>query len=129
MYLRFEIDKIDEDSGRNMGIFMAMEELQYDDMLYDYEKELADEIYKWFGRNLRVPTVQSSESNKYKKSGAISWFKSTAITHISKMRLYCSILEAHDVSVNQIITERPGNIVYEDKYQVAAIPFKDTFNP
>ncbi len=26
-----------------------------------------------------------------------------------------------------LINERPGKIVYEDEYQIVAIPFKDTF--
>ena len=68
--------------------------------------------------------MQSSHS----KPGSISWFKSSAIKYIHKMREYSQILESHDVLVIQITTERPGNIVYEDEHQIAAIPFSDTFN-
>jgi len=65
--------------------------------------------------------------NDYSKPQAISWFRSSALKHISKMREYAEILQSHDVQVKQLVTERPGKIVYEDQYQIAAIPFQDTF--
>ncbi len=96
-------------------------------MIMSYEQELEKEIYTWFKKNLRAPKVQASKSNYYSKPGAISWFKQSAVKHIDKMRQYGQILEAHDIYINQISTDRPGNIVYEDKFQIAALPFNDTF--
>lgn len=127
MYLRFEIDEKDDISGREKGIFMAMDILLEDGALYEYEKELEKEIYAWFKKNLKVPKFQSSKSGYHAKPRSISWFKSSAKEHIDKMRQYAQILESHDLSVKQITTERPGNIVYEDAHQIAAIPFNDTF--
>ena len=127
MYLRFEIDEKDEISGREKGIFMAMDILLENGSLYDYEQEVEKEIYAWFKKNLKVPKVQSSKSGYHVKAMSISWFKDSAVEHINKMRQYAQILESHDFSVKQKITERPGNIVYEDEYQIAAIPFNDTF--
>jgi hypothetical protein len=127
MYIRFVIDTRHGESGRNMGLFMAMERLHQDKLLYGYEIELEEEIYQWFRKNLKVPRVLSAgSSNHYRKPGAISWFRSTAVEHIDKMRQYAQILEAHGVSVSQVTTERPGKILYEDEYQIAAIPFRDT---
>lgn len=127
MFLRFEIEEKDQDSGHKMGLFSAMGELVHDGVLYEYEIDLEKEIYSWFKENLKVPRVQASDSAYYAKPGAISWFKNSAIDHIDKMRQYAQILDAHGVSVLQVKTDRPGNIVYEDKYQIAAIPFNDTF--
>ena len=127
MFLRFEIEETDLDSGRKMGLFSAMGELVQDGILYDYEIELEQEIYSWFKKNLKVPRVQASNSAYYSRPDAISWFKSSAVEHIDKMRQYAQLLDAHGVLVLQVKTERPGNIVYEDKYQIAAIPFNDTF--
>lgn len=104
-----------------------MDMLYDNDSLYNYEEELEQKIYDWFKKNLKVPKVHSSNSNQYAKPLSISWFKSSAAEHIEKMRQYTQILEAHNVRVKQISTERPGKIVYEDDYQVAAIPFSDTF--
>jgi len=36
------------------------------------------------------------------------------------------ILEAHGIVIDVIRTDRPGYIVYEDEFQIAAEPFKDT---
>ena len=74
-----------------------------------------------------IPKEQASTSNYYSKPNSISWFKTTASEHIEKMRQYIQILQSHNVTVNQVITERPGNIVYEDEHQIAAVPFNDTF--
>ncbi|MBL4673323.1 MAG: hypothetical protein JKX81_13780 [Arenicella sp.] len=127
MYLRFVIPENDEESGREMGVFTAGGILNDSGQLYDYEIKIRKQILTWFTNNLEVPDVQASASNYYSKPNAISWFKSSASTHISKMREYIEILKAHDIHVTQLVTERPGKIVYEDEHQVAAIPFKDTF--
>ena len=42
------------------------------------------------------------------------------------MRECQRILEAHGIVVEMLVTQRPGYIVYEDAYQVAAYPFADT---
>lgn len=127
MYLRFEVDEKDEVSGREKGIFIAMDMLLENGSLYEYEQEIEKEIYAWFKKNLKVPKVQSSKSGYHAKPRSISWFKSSATEHIAKIRQYALILETHDMTVKQMTTERPGNIVYEDEYQIAAIPFNDTF--
>ena len=36
------------------------------------------------------------------------------------------ILETYDVAVDVLRTKRPGYVVYEDQYQVAAEPFSET---
>ncbi|MGH1472585.1 MAG: hypothetical protein ACRBCS_15495 [Cellvibrionaceae bacterium] len=95
--------------------------------LYEYEQDIEKEVYAWFKKNLKVPKVQSSKSGYHVKPRSISWFKASATEHIEKMRQYVQILESHDMPVKQINTERPGNIVYEDEHQIAAIPFNDTF--
>ena len=89
--------------------------------------KLETEIYNWFKKNLSVPHVQSSSSNHYAKPKAISWFKDSAKDHIEKMRQYAQILESHDYPIKQLLTDRPGKVLYEDEFQIAAIPFGDTF--
>ena len=126
MYVRFVIKVNDERSGRNKGLFMAMGELKDNNELFSYEKDIQKNICKWFDENLDASKVQSSESNHYTKPHAISWFKSSATEHINKMREYAQILEAHDVSVIQLNTERPGKVVYEDEYQMEIVPAGDS---
>jgi hypothetical protein len=127
VYIRLVIDKNDEDSGRKMGLFMAMQELRESNGLYDYEEELVKELHHWFDLYLEAPPIQASESNYYSTPMAISWFKSSATKHISKMREFGQILDTHGIYVTELRTERPGKILYEDDYQIAATPFQDTF--
>ena len=42
------------------------------------------------------------------------------------MREYQRVLEAYDIRLEMLRTERPGYIVYEDDHQVVAYPFADT---
>ncbi len=37
-----------------------------------------------------------------------------------------AILEGHGIHTEMIATSRPGYIVYEDSYQIAAEPYADT---
>ena len=127
VYIRLVIEKNDEDSGRKMGLFMAMQELRESNELYDYEEELVKKLHHWFDMYLEAPPIQASESNYYNTPMAISWFKSSATKHISKMREFGQILDTHSIYVTELRTERPGKILYEDNYQIAAIPFQDTF--
>jgi hypothetical protein len=83
VYIRLVIDKYDEDSGRRMGLFMAMQELSKENELYEYEEKLVKKLHTWFDIYLEAPLVQASESNYCNAPMAISWFKSTAIKHIS----------------------------------------------
>ncbi|HUH84044.1 MAG TPA: hypothetical protein VLX85_05515, partial [Stellaceae bacterium] len=59
------------------------------------------------------------------KAQAISWFKDWANEHVARMRELQRVLEKHGVAVEVLTTERPGYIVYEDEFQVAAYPFRD----
>lgn len=122
-YIRFVIAEKDNDSNEKQGFFMAMAELRNSGALYPWEAEIDKVVYRWFNDHLLVPHVQSKDN----KAHAISWFKSTATEYIENMRQFAAILEAHDYVVEQLVTERPGKILYEDDEQIVAVPFSDTF--
>lgn len=126
MYVRFVIHKLDEDSGRRQGLFQAMSDLDYEGILLLYEQGLYDDIYEWFRHNLKKPRSLSRSGKTGAKAAAISWFKDSAKDHIEKMREIAFVLESHGIAVEMIQTERPGYIVYEDQFQVAAEPYADT---
>jgi hypothetical protein len=42
------------------------------------------------------------------------------------MREMAFLLEHHDVPVRMIKTARPGYVVYEDEFQIVAVPFADS---
>jgi hypothetical protein len=126
MYVRFAIHSNDEDSGRRQGLFQALSDLEDSDLLLPHEQETWDKIYKWFRKNLRKPRRFSRSTKSHAKKVAISWFKETAKEHIARMYALAQVLQAHGMFVDVVRTERPGYIVYEDRYQVTAEPFTDT---
>ncbi|HEY2032456.1 MAG TPA: hypothetical protein VGH02_02085 [Rhizomicrobium sp.] len=126
MFIRFVIAKLDPDSGRRQGLFQAAARLQDSRLLSAHEEKQLQGIYKWFGQNLKKPARLSLSAKPNSKAQAISWFKDTATDHISQMRAFVAMLELHDISVEVLKTERPGYVIYEDAFQIAAYPFADT---
>jgi hypothetical protein len=92
------------------------------------EESLLKEIADWFNWNLHKPKRFTSAKPPYyrKRQNGISWFKDSAQEHIGKMREMVALLEHHDVSVRMIKTTRPGYVVYEDEFQIVAVPFADS---
>jgi hypothetical protein len=128
MYLRFAISDRDEDSQYEQGVFAAIYEMEDKGELAPHELIWFREIEKWFDRHLRAPNRLTRSRKPNSKNRAISWLKSTAVEHVSRMRAAAALLEYKGVPVKELFTERPGYIVYEDEYQVAAVPFgRETF--
>ena len=127
MYVRFVTGEIDQESEREVGLFIAIGTLRDAGKLLTYEREHHDAIRRWFDQNLEKPKRFTNSKPPYyrKKSKAISWFKDSANEHISKIWELAAILQAHGVHVRILKTDRPGYIVYEDEYQVTAEPFAD----
>jgi len=126
MFIRFVIHHIDSDSGRRQGLFQALAELERSGELHGYEQLEYERINLWFRRNLMRPHSFSRSTKTHAKKVAISWFKAEATEHLANMRVFAQILREHDIEVDELKSERPGYIVYEDPFQVAAEPFKDT---
>lgn len=118
MYLRFVIPRRDNDSHARQGIFVAAHELRDRASLERYEFELLCTTLEWFNMHLRIPAVlKDAESAR-----AISWFKADAHAPIHKMWELVAILRSQDVTVELLKTDKPGTLIYEDKWQVAAKP-------
>jgi len=126
MYIRFVIHSNDAGSGRRQGIFQAISDLEYAEVMLEHEQLQYDEIYDWFRKHLKKPRSFTRSTKPHAKNVALSWFRDTAVEHIAKMHALAQILEAHGIMVDVLRVERPGYVVYEDEFQVAAEPFKET---
>ena len=127
MYLRFVVADIDENSGRELGVFHAVRNLRDQQTLRAHEEEQHDSIVQWFNEHLEKPTRFTASKPPFyrKKSKAISWFKDTAHEHLARIRELVVILEHHGISVRTLKANRVGYIVYEDEFQIVAQPFAD----
>ena len=128
MYIRFVVSERDEDSGRERGVFSALYALDASGELAPYERAWFHEAEAWFNENLTRPDRLAWSSRPNAPERAISWFKASAVDHVSRMRELVALLEHKAIVVTELRTERPGYVVYEDVHQVAAMPFeRETF--
>jgi len=123
VFVRFVILTPDSASGHRQGLFQAMSDLNRSGALSVNDQLAWDELKEWFNRNL---DRLARASRAHARNAALSWFRSDAAEHISRMRQIAAILEAHDRQVEMIRSDRLGYVVYEDEHQVAAEPFRDT---
>lgn len=126
MYVRFVVHTKDRKSGRREGLFQAAGRLRDGKQLTLEEEARYVAVYNWFNAELRVPSKFAKASRHHASKAALSWFKDSAAAYIARMREIAVILEAHDVAVVMLRTDRPGFVVYEDEFQIAAEPFYDT---
>ena len=127
MFLRFVTAELDDESHQELGIFHAARKLRDGGSLSHVEESLPQEIRDWFNNNLEKPKRFTSAKPPYyrKRQNGISWFKDSA-QHIRRMREMVVLLEHHDVPTRMIKTARPGYVVYEDEFQIVAVPFADS---
>jgi hypothetical protein len=126
-YLRFVAPSVDRQSGRRSGIIHAAFYLKEEGQLADYEEEELEKVFGWLNKNLPVPTRLSKKRNSHQgRPQGISWFKGSATECVSMIRIIAAILEEHGIPVQQLVSDRPGKIVYEDEYQIVALPFAET---
>jgi hypothetical protein len=126
VFIRFVVDDIDRSSGKRSGVFQAAYALRDSGRLPEYdEARLADGL-RWFARNLRKPTRLTRSRRPHREAQAICWFKRGAFEHIERVHEMRHLLEAYGIPVDTIASRRPGYIVYEDAFQIAAYPFGET---
>jgi hypothetical protein len=70
--------------------------------------------------------VHTSSKGFYRRRPvAISWFKPGASEFIARAQALGSLSEAHGIPIRRLETAHPGYVVYEDAFQVVALPFRD----
>ena len=113
-----------EESNQKLGLFHAVRYLRDDGELTYAEIDIADKVVRWFHKNMESPLDYLNKQRSKESDIFISWFKPSAIEHISQTRTLVAMLEDKGVAVETLTTSRPGKIVYEDDYQIFAKPYK-----
>lgn len=124
MYVRFVVEEIDPNSGVARGIVQAAYQLWRSGALSAAEEAWWAEIRTWLNVDLAAPDRLARSRRPGANWCAISWFKASATGHIARARELASLLAQHNIASRMLTTERPGYVVYEDEYQVAAEPFR-----
>ena len=123
MYVRFVVAERDERSQEWRGIVTALYALERRGELAEHELRWFREAEAWLNAHLARPARLAGSRRPNAPERAISWLKMTAVEHVRRLRELAAILEEKAIPVQELRTERPGYVVYEDAHQVAAIPF------
>lgn len=118
MFIRFTVPRLDPDTKRHVGVLVAGHTLRdQGDLTVEEHRELRLNL-RWFNENLNIPSTYTNLQNKR----ALSWFKASAERPIQHMWRLKSILDQHGYQVDVLKTANPGTVIYEDGWQVVAIP-------
>ncbi|MEM7359893.1 MAG: hypothetical protein AAF431_12405 [Pseudomonadota bacterium] len=122
MYVRFQGKRQNRKSSSRLGIFQLAFELRDEGDIPKYQEEILLENIAWLKEYLKSPAVLRDEEN----FRAISWFHPRADEPIKKIREIKVILEEHGYHIDQVTTRDPGEVIYEDGFQIVAKPRKKT---
>lgn len=119
-YLRFTIQKQDPDSKRKTGLLVAAHEIRDEADLSVEEHETIRLALQWFNDHLDPPPVLQERGTER----ALSWFKPDAMKPLAHMWALAEIVERFGYVVEFHKTRDPGEILYEDGWQIVARPRK-----
>jgi hypothetical protein len=119
MYLRFVTTRIDSDSHKPKGVFVASYELLDSGSLTRDEWKQVREILDWFNAHLPHPP------KNFTTGRAIFWFKSSAEESIGKVWELVHMLREYGHFVEVYKCRRLANVIYSDELQVAAFPSRE----
>ena len=117
-YVRFQGLKPCVGTPSKIGIFQLAYELKHSSVTAKYDDRQIRRDLKWLGMHLKAPNVLDKDQH----FRAICWFKDTAREPLKRIWSMKRILEEYGYWIDVIKTEQPGNIIYEDGWQVVAKP-------
>ena len=114
-YVRIQGKALARNTMHAKGVFSMFMQMIQQDIMEEEDKELYLEIDSWFAENLPWPPPCK------RQEAVVCWFKTENSDEMLKMiRPALWLLERYDVPYYLVFTNTPGEIVYEDHYQVAA---------
>jgi hypothetical protein len=99
-----------------LGIFWAVWTVEQRDDLEDWAREWLDDRSTWFGKHLPIPRGNPIDRR------AIFWFRPHSRL-VREVWHLVAVLREQGVAVRLRRTSVPGRIVYDDPFQIAAIPY------
>ena len=114
-YVRIQGKKLARNTMQGKGIFSVCWQMIQDNVMEAEDADLFKEIDAWFADNLPWPPQCK------KQEPVVCWFKTENSEEMLKMiRPAMWLLDRYNVPYYLVYTNTPGEIVYEDQYQVAA---------
>jgi hypothetical protein len=120
MFIRFVAGHDAENANWLTGVITEARLLRDDDKLYTHEIDLLEAAFDWFNDNLPCPPFQAKLRSGEWTRDAVAWFRDDAKECIGRVWDLVHLLRENGVPVRLVATEKPGRIVYRDRYQVVA---------
>ena len=113
-YVRIQGQELAENTMYAKGVFSMCMELIRNDVMDEEDRGLFEEIDSWFAEELPWPPPCKRQEQ------VVCFFKTENSDEMLKMiRPVLWLLEKYHHPYYVVYTNTPGEIVYEDKYQVA----------
>jgi hypothetical protein len=112
--------------GHRSGVVRAAFALWRANILEARQQEELRAVLDWLNENLARPERFSVSRHPRAQSTALSWIRDSAQEHLGYLRRLAALVGTDGTVVDELRTKRPGYVVYEDAYQVVALPFADT---
>jgi len=121
-FLRFTIpsDGCRTQQGVASGIFHATYRLVRNGRFEEGERLWWEEEMTWFEKFL--PATQTLRDRR-----AVCWFRPDAGEALSRMWRMVTLVEREGIPVRVYHSRRPGHVIYTDALQIAAVPYRDSF--
>ena len=114
-YMRIQGKELAENTLHAKGIFSMCMKMVQEKIMDQEDADLFMEINDWFAENLPWPPQCK------RQEPVVCWFKTENSDEMLKMiRPALWLLERYNHPYYLVYTDTPGEIVYEDQYQVAA---------
>ncbi len=114
-YVRIQGNELAKNTMYAKGIFSMCWQLVQQDVMEQEDADLFREIDDWFSYNLPWPTPCKNQES------VVCWFKTENSDEMLRMiRPAMWLLEKYHHPYFVVYTNTPGEIVYEDKFQIAA---------
>lgn len=114
-YMRIQGKELAENTMYAKGIFSMCMKMIRDEIMDQEDVDLYMEIDSWFAENLPWPPPCK------RQEPVVCWFKTENSDEMLKMiRPALWLLDRYNHPYYLVYTNTPGEIVYEDQYQVAA---------
>lgn len=115
-YVRIQGKELARNTMYAKGVFSMCWQLVQDDTMIEEDAELFKAIDGWFAKHLPFPEPCE------KQEPVVCWFKTENSEEMLKMiKPALWLLDRYHHPYYLVYTNYPGEIVYEDEYQVAAL--------
>lgn len=119
-YVRFESQIPCEGTNTRLGLFQVAFQVCRAPETAAYDSDEISRNIGWLKLHLNSP----KELEDRKNFRAICWFKATAREPMQRIWAIKPYLESYGYWIDVVTTRDPGQIIYEDGWQVAAKPWR-----